>query len=142
MLAWTPGGTIDETARRAAGGGWGYLAGALVGAALVWYPWLTSPRPYLATLDLRLWLGSAFAAAFLLRLLSAVHPVALPLVMAGGALAAQGVVILVDVQRDPTAHNLFPLELGGAALVTALGASAGVGVAVIGVAVLRRFPRV
>ena len=136
------GATIDETARRAAGGGWGYLAGALVGAAVVWYPWLTSPRPYLATLDLRLWLGIAFAAAFLLRLLSAAHPVALPLVMAGGALAAQGVVILVDVQRDPTAHNLFPLELGGAALVTALGASAGVGVAVVGVAVLRRFPRV
>jgi hypothetical protein len=77
----------------------------------------------------------------LFRLLSAAHPVALPLVMAGGTLAAQGVVILVDVQRDPTAHNLFPIELCGAALVTALGASAGVGVAVVGMAVLRRLPR-
>lgn len=42
-----------------------------------------------------------------------------------GALAGDVIDIIVDVRRDPTAHNLWPLEIAFLAGATLLSASAG-----------------
>ena len=83
-------------------------------------------------MGLREWLGSAFAATVLLLLLSGANPVVLPLVVAGGTLVAQALIIIVDIKVDPTAHNLFPFELVIASAVSGVGAAAGAATAVIG----------
>ncbi len=118
-----------------------YVVGAVVGVCLVLYPWLAATDRYLASLGLREWLGIAFASTFLLLLLSTANPVALPLVVGGGTLVAQAVVIFLDIQVDPTAHNLFPFELVIAWAVSCAGAAAGAAAAVIGKALLNRARR-
>jgi hypothetical protein len=118
-----------------------YVVGALVGMCLVLYPWLAATDRYLASLGLREWLGIAFASTFLLLLLSTANPVALPLVVGGGTLVAQALIIFLDVKADPTAHNLFPFELVIAGAVSCVGAAAGTAAAVIGKTLLDRARR-
>ena len=102
---------------------WSITGGAIIGSIYFFIP--TDSPLIMGVHAYKLLSAGSFLALFLLILFFPGHPAKLSLLFTVGAEMAIVISIISDVLKDPTAHNLFPIEVIITSLMILIPALAG-----------------